>query len=341
MITKNARKAYYKAHVARVNSRIPTAIKNALNSDEIGYTRLFKGLINTQGGLSAKVEINQGGSVGIYGEPNLSSLYNSTDFPTIKGEAEGNIVYSKGSVMISKVTSSMGSYLEDETEALNNIDKDVDALFMAHAHMDDSVLIAGVDKLELQSIYGIGNHPDIGRVDNTTGKLFKDMTALEIYTELKAQIQDFVQNVNPAGSNKQTPIRKITVVMSPDIYLICAMAEIVVGNDTISVIAKLEKDMAVVGGIQFVDNGAVAEIKHTDPNNTSKCAIIGYFDNQYIEAKIPAPTNLLSGGSGDASHIDDKTHYQSLFVSKNLGIQVKNIGAGANKLKPLRVLQGL
>ena len=341
MIIRNAGKAYYKTHIATVNSRIPTAIKTALGSDEIGYPRLFKGLINTKGGLSAKMEINQGGSVGIYGEPKLSSLYDSTDFPTIKGGAEGNIVYSKGSVMISKVASSLGAFLEDEQQAIESINRDVDALFMSHAHMDDSVLIGGVKKLELQSIYGIGNHPDIGRVDNTTGKLFKDMTALEIYTELKAQIQDFVQNVNPAGSNKQTPIRKITVVMSPDIYLICAMAEIVVGNDTVSVIEKLTKDMAVVGGIKFVDNGAVAEIKHQDPNNSSKCAIIGYFDGQFIEARIPAPTNLLAGNNGDASHIDDKSSFQSLFVSKCLGIMVKNISTGANKLKPLRVMQGL
>jgi len=336
------RKQYFKTHVSAVNGRIGTAAKAALTSEEIGYVKLFNnGMINKEGGLGAKLEINKGSSRGIYGEPNLSTLYASTDFPTIKADEEGAVVYSDGSMMISKVISSMGGYIQNEQAALDRLKQDVDALFMAHANMDDKILIPGVGKLELQNIYGLGNHPDIGRVDNTTAKEFKDMTPLEIYTELKAQIQDFVSNVNPEGSNKPVPIREITIVFSPDIYLICAMAEIVVGNDTINVIDKLKKDMAVLGGLRVIDNGAVADIHHEDPSNETRCAIIGYFDKQYVEAKIPAPVNLLAGASGDASHIDKKTSYESLFASKNLGVTLKNIGAGDQKKKPLRIMQGL
>jgi len=337
------RKQYFKTHVSAVNGRIATAIKDTLSSEEIGYVKLFKGMINRTGGLGAKKEINSGGSRGIYGEPNLSTLYSSTDFPTIKADTEGAVIYSDGSMMISKVTSSMGSYIQNEQAAIERLKNDVDALFMAHAAMDDKVLIGGVEKLSMQNIYGLGNHPDIGRIDNTTGKLFKDMTAVEIYTELKAQIQDFVANVNPEGSLKQTPIREITLVFTPDIYLIVAMAEIVVGSETINVIDKLKKDMAVLGGLRVINNGAVAEIKHEDPAlaDTTRCAIIGYFDKQYVEAEIPAPTNLLAGANGDASHIDNKTEYESLFASKNLGVNIKNIGAGDSKKRPLRIMQGL
>lgn len=345
----NNAKNYFVTHKNTVNTRIPISAKNALTTPEISYPNLFKGMINTNGGLGAKLERLEDGGKGVFGKPNKSNLFSSTDFPTIEGESTTTKSYVDGFMLISKVASQLGAYISNEAGAIEKLKEDVDALFLAHSMEDNNILlgISNDGQLEKAGIYGLANHPDIGRIDNTTGKEFKDLTASEIYSELKTQIYDFVKNVTPEESGRGLTVRKITMIFPVEIYLLIGMLEVTRGNETLNIFDALKKDMAIFGGIDFLSDPGVSKIKHLTAGNDTKCAIIGYFDPFFIEAKIPAPTNLLRGANGDASHIDKKTRFESLFVSKNLGLTLKNINIGVAddgtplKYRVLRIIQGL
>ena len=342
---------YFKKHVDTVNSRVSTSAKAALEHDEVSYPRLFtNGMIDRTGDLSTQVETITGGGMGIYGSPAKSNLNYSTDFPVIQGEKSSIKSYSDGFMMISKVSTSMGSYISNEKNAVMKLQRDVDALFVSHAIEDDRVLMGLDNSPEMtgSGIFGIQNSPEVGRVDSTLGDVFENSSATEIYNELKLQLFDFVQNVDggiPAGSRK-LPTREISLIVPIEIYLILAMTEVTkADHKTELLIDVLTRDVARLGGLKVISNAVVGQMKHTDPANNSKVCIIGYFDKFFLKAKIPYMTSLLSSATG--SHIDHKTNYESLFVSKNLGIQFSNINVFVDengtviKRKPLRILQGI
>ena len=340
-------KSYFRKHVSTVNGRVATASRNALTSDEIGYVKLFKGLINTDGDLSTKLETLVGGSLGVHGTPNKSNLYSSTDFPVIEGDKAISRSYSDGFMLISKVASQAGGYIASEKGAEEKLRNDVDALFLSHSMTDNDIFMGiGTDpQVVTAGIYGLGNSPEIGRSDNTLGKKFEVATAEEIYKELKAQVYDFMKNVNPIGVMQTVQTRKVDIILPTEIYLLIAMAEIVVGTETHTVMNALKKVFVNVGGVNFVDSPSMGQIQSLLKDD-SKCAFIGYLDRYFMEARLPAPTAFMLGSGGSDSHVDHKTEYESLFASKNLGLRLKNIsviGADAKQAKRKigRIVQGL
>ena len=336
-------KGHFPVHVKTVIRAFPNAVKTSLNSPEISYVKLFKGMVNFEGNLSTKLEKIVGGGLGVFGKPNISNLHANTDFPIIEGEQTISKSYHDGFMGVSKVVSTKSGYLMNEAGTITKLKRDIEALAFSHAIEDNNILmgVANDKMLETAGIYGLGNHPYIGRVDSTLANDFENSTAEDIYNELKKQIHDFVRNVAPAGTSSRLPTRKITLILPTSVYLVVAMAEVNKGDKVVYIFDALKEDCASIGGLEILDNSTVEMIKHLEEGNETKCAILGYFDSHFIEARVPALVNFM--GNQEECQVNKHTSYETLFASKNLGVAVKNIDITANGdfTKPLRVLQGL
>jgi len=337
---------YFKDHIKTVNGRVKTSAKEALQSDEVGYVSLFKGMINTQGDLSTKIETLVGGGLGVHGVPNKSNLYSSTDFPVIEGDRAVSRSYSDGFMLISKVVSQAGAFISSYDGATEKLRNDTDALYLSHAITDNDIFMGiGSDpQMGKAGIWGLGNSPEIGRVDNSQGKAFSQMTSEEIYAELKLQVFDFIKNVNPKGG-RAVSTRKVDIIMPTELYTLVAMSEITLGAETTSVMEGLKKVFANIGGVNFVDSQSMGQIESWLKDG-SKSYFIGYLDKYFMEARLPAPVNFMLGSKGEDSHVNKYDHYETLFASKNLGLRFKNINLGTDengvqlKRKVGRIVQG-